>query len=86
MAEVTRSRKHHVAMGNYEWVEFAASVKITNEDMPDATEAEMYKRAEQALDLALRGDLEMAASLTAEEDSYVLEHPVNKAPLKKGKN
>ena len=86
MAEISRWRTHRVNMGNFEWAEFGASVKFSAEEIAESSEEVLFEAADALLDEALAPELRLAAELTAEEDSFVLHHPVNKTPVKKGKN
>jgi len=89
MAEVTRSLKHHVSMGNYEWVEYGATVSLTPADLPEGVEsdfASMLDFADEVLQNALAPDIQDAWATTADDKSFVGMHPLNTEPTKKGKN
>lgn len=85
MAEFSRWRSTRVNLGNYEWAEFGASVKFSAEEVEEQGWESLRHEADRLLDLALEPELQMAAELTAEDDSFVFEHPVNKTPIKKGR-
>lgn len=86
MAEISRWRSYRVNLGNYEWAEFGASVKFSAEEVAEHGEEALYADADTLLTEAMEPDLQMAKELTAEGDSFVFEHPVNKTPVKRGKN
>ena len=70
--EITKSRLHHINMGNYESVEVFASVKVENSEKPGDVELATIM-LDEALDIITAPDLEDARIHTDEEKSYV--HP-----------
>ena len=72
--EITRSIKHRVSMGNYEWIEYGASVTILLDG--ERAYEDALDEAEAALAHASESDLKAAAELTAERDSFVHVHPL----------
>lgn len=89
MPLVSVSRKHHVSMGNYEWVEFGVEVNLESDEYESVTEALISAR--EMADEAILGDIEEAVESTAEADSYIHLHPhVYKPPVvtnkRKGRN
>jgi hypothetical protein len=59
-------------MGNFEWVEFSASVEIDDDDFPKAkTLADLDKIAVDYLHDALAADIEESRLNTAEDKSYI---------------
>lgn len=70
--KITRSASHHVSMGNFEWVEFSASVEIDADDFPKArTLTDLDKIAVDYLHDALAADIEESRLNTAETKSYI---------------
>lgn len=85
MAAITKTVKHHVSMGNYEFVEFEASVTLTVP--PNAVGkvgqdeiALAFADADSMLHDALADDLKDAWEYTTEADSYVGVLPINYTP------
>lgn len=70
--EITKSRLHHVNMGNYESVEVFASVKIETGGKPGDVELATII-LDEALDIITAPDLEDARIHTDEAQSYI--HP-----------
>lgn len=70
--EITKSRLHHVNMGNYESVEVFASVKIETGGKPGDVELATII-LDEALDIITAPDLEDARIHTDETNSYI--HP-----------
>jgi hypothetical protein len=70
--EITKSRLHHVNMGNYESVEVFASVKVETGGRPGDVELATIM-LDEALDIITAPDLEDARIHTDEDNSYV--HP-----------
>jgi hypothetical protein len=70
--EITKSRLHHVNMGNYESVEVFASIKIESGGKPGDVELATIM-LDEALDIITAPDLEDARINTDEEKSYI--HP-----------
>lgn len=70
--EITKSRLHHVNMGNYESVEVFASVKVETGGKPGDVELATIM-LDEALDIITAPDLEDARIHTDEEKSYI--HP-----------
>lgn len=70
--EITKSRLHHVNMGNYESVEVFASVKVESGGKPGDVELATIM-LDEALDIITAPDLEDARIHTDEENSYI--HP-----------
>lgn len=70
--EITKSRLHHVNMGNYESVEVFASVKTEVEGKPADVELATIM-LDEALDIITAPDLEDARVHTDENNSYI--HP-----------
>ena len=70
--EITKSRLHHINMGNYESVEVFASVKIATGGKPGDVEMATII-LDEALDIVTLPDLHDARIHTDEEKSYV--HP-----------
>lgn len=68
--EITKSRLHHVNMGNYESVEVFASVKIETGGKPGDVELATIM-LDEALDIITAPDLEDARIHTDEENSYI---------------
>jgi hypothetical protein len=59
-------------MGNFEWVEFSASVEIDSDDFPKARGlADLDKIAVDHINDVLSADIEEARLNTAENKSYV---------------
>ena len=79
MATITKSVKHHVSMGNYEWVEIGAEVTVSDESV---SYDELITHADELLAEAVEADLKQAHMLTDEQKSYVHIHPVNATPRK----
>lgn len=70
--KITRSANHHVSMGNFEWVEFSASVEIDSDNFPKArTLQDLDKIAVDYIHDALAADIEEARLNTAEDKSYI---------------
>lgn len=65
----SKSVKHHVSMGNYEWVEFSASVTIDTEDSP--LNAGFIATAADQLEALLADDIADARDTTLEKKSYI---------------
>lgn len=81
--KLTKSVKHHVSMGNYEWVEFGAEVTLdTDEPGFGFTPEELHAFVDEQLDIALSEELKQAHALTDEDKSYVHIHPANATPRK----
>jgi hypothetical protein len=70
--EITKSRLHHVNMGNYESVEVFASVKVTTGGKPGDVELATVM-LDEALDIITAPDLEDVRIHTDEANSYI--HP-----------
>ena len=70
--EITKSRLHHVNMGNFEFVELYTSVKTESGGKPGDVELATIM-LDEALDLITAPDLEDARIHTDEEKSYI--HP-----------
>lgn len=70
--EITKSRLHHINMGNYESVEVFASVKMATGGQPGDVEMATII-LDEALDIITAPDLQDARIHTDEERSYV--HP-----------
>lgn len=70
--EITKSRLHHINMGNYESVEVFASVKVDCGGKPGDVELATIM-LDEALDIVTAPDLEDARIHTDEENSYI--HP-----------
>jgi hypothetical protein len=68
--EISKSRLHHVNMGNYESVEVFASVKVITGGKPGDVELATIM-LDEALDIITAPDLEDARIHTDEEDSYI---------------
>lgn len=68
--EITKSRLHHVNMGNFESVEVFASVKIQTGGKPGDVELATVM-LDEALDIITAPDLEDARIHTDEENSYI---------------
>lgn len=69
---ITKSRKLHVSMGNFEWVEFGAEAEITSDDYPDArTLDDLDAIADDFLDRTLAADVEEARLNTDEPKSFI---------------
>jgi hypothetical protein len=65
----TKSIKHHVSMGNYEWIELAASVTVDTQDQP--LNAGFIATAADQLEALLADDLADARETTLEKKSYI---------------
>lgn len=78
---VTRSRKHHVSMGNYEWTEFGAEVTLSSEDYEEGTTPEeLGAAADEAVEGLLHEDIVLAFDQTDEPDkTFIALHPANTA-------
>lgn len=69
---IVKSQKHHVSMGNFEWVEFGYEVDISTDDFPKArTLDDLDKVATDQITKALAADIEEARLNTGEASSYV---------------
>ena len=68
--KITKDRRYHVNLGNYEWVEFGASVTIDSAE-EDVTDEEMYAITEQELKRYLDPELQEAKLNTDEKSSFV---------------
>jgi hypothetical protein len=69
---IVKSQKHHVSMGNYEWVEFGYEVEVSKEDVPRAKSLDdLDKVATAQIEKALAADIEEARLNTGEESSYI---------------
>ena len=82
MITITRHLAYKANLGNYEHVEFGASVTVTEDDVtidPDCSPArrvEILDRfANEQLDLMLAPDLAAAAKLSVKEDSFTKVDP-----------
>jgi hypothetical protein len=70
--KITRSAKHHVSMGNFEWVEFGAEIEVDSDDLPGPQSADTLENfATEYLATALAADVEEARLNTAEAKSYI---------------
>lgn len=70
--KITRSAKHHVSMGNFEWVEFGAEITVDSDELPGAQSLDTLESlATSYLSTALADDIEEARLNTAEDKSYV---------------
>lgn len=65
--KVTRSVKHHINMGNYEWTEIEASIEA---DVPDKLTPDITKQIDGTLEKLIRSDLAEAVRL-GDDDSYI---------------
>jgi hypothetical protein len=70
--KVSKSRKHHVSMGNYESLEIFAHAEMETGDQPGDIEMATIV-LDEALDILTAPDLEDARIHTDEENSYI--HP-----------
>ncbi|MFE9525210.1 hypothetical protein [Streptomyces sp. NPDC006631] len=69
---ITRSAKHHVSMGNFEWVEFGAEVTINSEELPGPQSLDTLEAlATDYLATSLAADVEEARLNTGENKSYI---------------
>lgn len=69
---VRKSVKHHVSMGNFEWVEFGGEVEISSDEFPQAKNLRaLEKIADDFLEQSIAADLEEARLNTDEDKSYV---------------
>jgi hypothetical protein len=83
--KITKSRRFHVNLGNFEWVEFGGDVTLDTEvddEVADMDTADVLAVADEILSTAFVEDLRQAHEITDEEDSFV--HLVVQ-PAKKGK-
>lgn len=64
-----KSIKHHISMGNYEFIEFAADVEFDTEDKP--LNAGFIATAADQLEALLADDLADARETTLEKKSYI---------------
>jgi hypothetical protein len=70
--KIIRSAKHHVSMGNFEWVEFSESVEIDSDDFPNAKSLkDLHKIAVDYIHDSLANDIEESRLNTAEDESYI---------------
>lgn len=70
--KITRSAKHHVSMGNFEWVEFGAEITVDSEELPGLQSADSLETfASEYLATALAADVEESRLNTAEDKSYI---------------
>lgn len=79
--KLTKSVKHHVSMGNYEWVEFGAEVTLDSQELKMSYD-EIHAVADDQLVIALAEELQRAHALTDEDKSYIHIHPANASPRK----
>lgn len=64
---VIRSKRHHLNMGNFEWMEISAEIT----SVADAENAdEVFADLGKALDEALAADIAEANDLSAEKQTY----------------
>lgn len=69
---VRKSVKHHVSMGNFEWIEFGGEVEISSDEFPQAkTLRALEKIADDFLEESVAADIEEALLNTAEDKSYI---------------
>ena len=70
---VTKSRRYHVNLGNYEWVEFGAEVKLDTEEeaFNDFPIEDLYDIAEGELKRYLDPELQEAKLNTDEKSSFI---------------
>jgi hypothetical protein len=69
---IKKTRKFHVSMGNFEWVEFGAEADISTDDFPKAkTLQDLDRIADQFMDQSLAADLEEARVNTDEGNSFI---------------
>ncbi|MDP9870441.1 MULTISPECIES: hypothetical protein [Streptosporangium] len=68
----TYSQTHHVNMGSFEWVELSATATVKATAAADHERPEaLMERAKEIVENRLRDDLDLARTLTAEDDTYV---------------
>lgn len=79
--EITRTTSFRINLGNYEHMEIGGEVTVRDTDMESGTDnaddqvADMIEFATKTLDKMLQPDLESAAHLTTNKDSFVHEDP-----------
>lgn len=72
---ITKSRKHHISMGNYEFIEVGAEITSHPEvGYYSKNAAQVHKELDSVLDAVLQSDLEDAYYLTAVDNSYIHDH------------
>lgn len=70
--KITRSAKHHVSMGNFEWIEFGAEVTLDSDEFPDGVSLDLLEAtAVSYLADALADDVEEARRNTDVPNSYI---------------
>ncbi|WP_019629599.1 hypothetical protein [Actinomadura atramentaria] len=76
--KITRSIRHHIAMGKYEWLEVGAEVELTSDDNHELAQRpeEFFDQLGELLEKATSVELIDAAATTGESGSYVLRHPL----------
>ena len=69
--KISKTIKHHINMGNYEWLEISATAEDEYRSEPERDDA--LDRIDRVINQTLEPDLQKAYDATDEEGSYVNE-------------